>query len=350
MTWKRDDLESYGKFTVGMAEPLRLRLPLAWRRFGFETGWNFSLRSHQRAFMDMIDEEVLLAPSCSPWSPVQNANMQDEGKCQQLQQLREWHHRVHLRFCRRIYLKQLGEGRHAHLEQPTPALSWKTSSLRDLPGHRARFHQCQFGCVCMTDEGSWMPVRKDTTILTSKTAVAQAIHCRLEGHLKGFQTLKTTFMQDYQPAMAATLVLQKYLTLGTLDLEVKEHVGKTIDLHVEGKAEALRVVQKLHRNLGHPSTKSLVELLQSRNASETLVQVAGSYVCAACQGYRKPNQPAPSSIATAENFNQKVESDVLWIKDGGVKYPILSNTDMATKYQTATLLNKEKDRRPDHWI
>ena len=46
-----------------------------------------------------------------------------------------------------------------------------------------------------------------------------------------------------------------------------------IDLHVEGKAEALRVVQKLHRNLGHPSTKSLVELLQSRNASEAVIQL-----------------------------------------------------------------------------
>ena len=44
------------------------------QRFGFETGWNFSLRSHQRAFMDLLDEElpdeVLLAPSCSPWSPM----------------------------------------------------------------------------------------------------------------------------------------------------------------------------------------------------------------------------------------------------------------------------------------
>eukprot|EP00435_Cladocopium_sp_Y103_P029927 s3688_g7.t1 len=123
---------------------------------------------------------------------------------------------------------------------------------------------------------------------------------------------------------------------------VKKHVGKLIDLHVEGKAEALRVVQKLHRNLGHPSTKSLVELLQSRNASEAVIQVAGSYVCAACQRYHKPNQPAPSSIATVENFNQKVQSDVFWIKEGGKKYPILSNIDMATKYQTATLLHSEK--------
>ena len=220
------------------------------------------------------------------------------------------------------------------------------------------FINANMDVCCMTDEGSWMPVRKDTTILTSKAAVAQAMnrlcpgdhqHCRLEGHLKGFNTLKTTFMQDYQPAMAATLAaaiaspeVPHPWDFGFAVQEVKEHVGKMIDLHVEGKAEALRVVQKLHRNLGHPSTKSLVELLQSRNASETLIQVAGSYVCAACQRYRKPNQPAPSSVNTVENFNQKVQSDVFWIKEGGVKYPILSNIDMATKYQTATLLHKEK--------
>ena len=116
--------------------------------FGFEIGWNFSLKSHQRAFMDLLAEElpdeVLISPTCAPWSPMQNANMKDERKCQQFEQLREWHHRVHLQFCRKIYLEQLSEGKHAHLEQPTPALSWRTSALKDLPGHRARFHQCQY--------------------------------------------------------------------------------------------------------------------------------------------------------------------------------------------------------------
>ena len=330
--------------------------------FGFETGWNFSLKSHQRAFMDLLAEElpdeVLMSPTCAPWSPMQNANMKDERKCQQLQQLREWHHRVHLKFCRKVYMEQLSEGRHAHLEQPTPALSWRTSALKDLPGHRARFHQCQYGCVCQDNDGLWRPVRKDTTILTSKTAVAQAMnllcpgdhqHCRLEGHMKGFRTLKTSFMEDYQPAMAATLAAALATPetphpwdFGFAVQEIKEHAGKMIDLHVEGKAEALRVVQKLHRNLGHPSTKSLVELLQSRNASEAVIQIAGSYVYAACQRYRKPNQPAPATLSDVESFNQKVQSDVFWIKDGKTKYPILSNIDMATKYQTATLLRQEK--------
>eukprot|EP00435_Cladocopium_sp_Y103_P026681 s2681_g6.t1 len=314
----------------GRTSEVASSLGMETRVFGFETGWNFSLRSHQRAFMDLLAEElpdeVLMSPSCAPWSPMQNANMKDDFKCQQLQQLREWHHRIHLKFCRKIYLEQLSEGRHAHLEQPTPALSWRTNALKDLPGHRARFHQCQYGCVCQDDNGAWLPVRKDTTILTSKAAVAQAMnllcpgdhqHCRLEGHMRGFKTLKTTFMEDYQPAMAATLAAALATPetphpwdFGFAVQEIKEHVGKMIDLHVEGKAEALRVVQKLHRNLGHPSTKSLVELFQSRNASETVIQVAGSYVCAACQRYRKPNQPAPASIANVDNLRIQPEGSI----------------------------------------
>ena len=156
-------------------------------------------------------------------------------------------------------------------------------------------------------------------------------------------------MEDYQPAMAATLAAALAAPetpypwdFGFAVQEIKEHAGKMIDLDVEGKAEALRIVQKLHRNLGHPSTKSLVELLQSRNASEAVIQVAGSYVCAACQRYRKQNQPVPANLSDVERFNQKVQSDIFWIKDGKVKYPILSNIDMATKYQTATLLRQEK--------
>jgi len=167
--------------------------------------------------------------------------------------------------------------------------------------------------------------------------------------MKGFRALKTSFMEDYQPAMAATLAAALATPetphpwdFGFVVQEIKEHAGKIIDLHVEGKAEALRVVQKLHSNRGHPSTKSLVELLQSRNASEAVIHVTGSYVCAACQRYRKQNQPVPANLSDVERFNQKVQSDIFWIKDGKVKYPILSNIDMATKYQTATLLRQEK--------
>ena len=156
-------------------------------------------------------------------------------------------------------------------------------------------------------------------------------------------------MEDYQPAMASTLAAALATPesphpwdFGFAVQEIQEYAGKMVELYVEGKAEALRVVQKLRRNLGHPTTKSLVELLQSRGASDTVIQVAGSYVCAACQRYKRPNQPAPSALSDVHDFNEKVQSDVFWIKDQDVKYPILSTIDMATKYQTAALIHREQ--------
>ena len=91
------------------------------QHFGLNNGWNFSYKTHQREFMQMLDEfqpeEVYLSPTCGPWSPMQNISATTPQRREQLQQLRDWHHRVHLRFCRRVYLKQVNEGRHAHLEQ-----------------------------------------------------------------------------------------------------------------------------------------------------------------------------------------------------------------------------------------
>ena len=212
--------------------------------------------------------------------------------------------------------------------------------------------------MCKNDNEQWLPVRKDTTLLTTKLAVAQAMnrqcpgdhqHCRLEGSLRGFQVHRTTYMENYQPAMASTLAAAMATPEaphnwehGYAVQEITEHVGKLVELHVEGKSAALRVVQKLHRNLGHPSTASLVELLSSRGASPDVLQVAGSYVCAACQRYKKPNQTAPSTLAKSDHFNQRLQADVFWIKDGDKKFAVLSCVDSATKYQTATLVPDEK--------
>ena len=332
------------------------------QHFGLNNGWNFSYKSHQREFMKLLDEyqpdEIFLSPTCGPWSPMQNISSTTSKRQEQLEQLRDWHHRVHLRFCRRIYLKQISEGRHAHLEQPSRALSWKTRALSNLPGFHAKFSQCQYGCVCKDDNEQWLPVRKDTTILTSKQAVAQVMnrqcpgdhqHCRLEGSLRGFQAHRTSYMENYQPALASTLAAAMATPeaphsweFGFAVQEITEHVGKLVDLHVEGKAAALRVVQKLHRNLGHPSTSSLVELLSSRGASSDVLQVAGSYVCSACQRYKRPNQTSPATLAKCDRFNQRLQADVFWLKLDDVKYPVLSCVDSATKYQSATLIPNEQ--------
>ena len=89
---------------------------------------------------------------------MQNLNAKTLEQQESLQELREWPHAVHLKFVRKVYETQVLQGGHAHVEQPAPALSWKTTSLSKLPGFRCTFDQCRYGCECLDRDGLWKPV------------------------------------------------------------------------------------------------------------------------------------------------------------------------------------------------
>ena len=163
---------------------------------------------------EVLPDEVFLAPRCGLWSRMQAINATTDEKKELLTQQRQLHHDCHLRFCRKIYLKQLNEGRHAHLEQPDGALSWHTKALATLPGLYAIFDQCRYGACCLDHDGVWRPVRKTTGLLTTKSAMSQAMnlrcegdhyHCKLEGTFPGTGRSRTSYMEDYQPALSAVL-------------------------------------------------------------------------------------------------------------------------------------------------
>ena len=330
-------------------------------RFGLDTGWDFDDPAHRaellRRLRDEAPDEVFLAPTCGPWSQMQNLNAKTLEQQEALHELRQWHHDVHLCFVKAIYLHQLDNGRHAHLEQPAFALSWKTQALRLLPGWWSMFDQCMYGCMCLHTDGRWLPTRKTTVVLTSKKAVYEALgrrcdglheHCALEGTAPGLGR-RTRFMEDYQPHLssiiAGALLIDEPPQLWEHALAVGERrqfTGELIKLRSEHAQEAVRVVQRLHRNLGHPTTtEQLLLILESRGASHQVIQAARDFKCVSCQRYRKPNTAAPSSIPTAKDFNQQVQADILWIKDKEVKYPILSMVDVGTKFQAACLVRGE---------
>ena len=144
--------------------------------------------------MALLDEEqpdeVLITPECKLWSRMQSLGRRTWHQQEALIAARARHHDRHLLFAKKVYLAQANGGRHATLEQPKHALSWRTRALRDLPGRRADFSQCRYGAQCLDEDGVWRPVRKDTTLLTTKRAVQDAMsltcqkdhqHCHLEG-------------------------------------------------------------------------------------------------------------------------------------------------------------------------
>ena len=351
-----------GARTSSIAESLGMKV----EQFDLSTGWNFDLLEHQEAFKERLrteaPHEVLLAPTCGPWSRMQNLSAQTEEQRAELQALRQWHHQVHLKFCRDVYLIQVNEGRHAHLEQPMYALSWKTSALKRLPGHRACFDQCAYGCACLDQDNVWRLVKKPTCLLTTKRAVLQALsrrcskdhnHCHLEGTAQGYGR-RTTYLENYQPALASVLAasffspeLPQYWEHALVVDEQRAASRNLIQLMTDTKQEAVRTVQRLHRNLGHPSTEALVEILESRGASTAVIEAAKGYKCVACLRYRRPNKPSPSTLKQPKEFGEAVQADVIWIKTGDHKTPLLSMIDVATKYQVATVVTGE---RTEHLI
>ena len=329
--------------------------------FSLETGWNFDEPSHRRQFLARLDAEVpdelWLAPVCKYWSPMQSLAARTAEQQEELQGLREWHHATHLKFNQKAYETQVKNGAHAHLEQPAGALSWRTTALSKLPGYKARFDQCRYGAQCLDTDDEWKPAKKPTCVQTTKRAMFNQLqlqcqgdheHCPLEGSSR-MTGLRTRYMENYQPGLAgviaAALLADEVPTVldfaGAVN-EERTHTGELVKLLAANKQDAVRTVQRLHRNLGHPETSALVELLASRGASEMVLEVARNYHCAACSRYKKPNSPSPASLQFAKKFNDVVQADVMRIKIGLQNVPILHVVDLASKFEEATVVHSEK--------
>ena len=285
---------------LGSAEQLKLLLPLVPKlkhSVVRTAGRDFDNATHRLWFLQRLEpecpDEVLLTPTCGPWSTMQNLNARDPQQQAKLLECPEWHHGTHLAFDQKVYETQIKNGGHAHIQQPAPALSWKARALSFLPGFRCTFDQCAYGCRCLDQDGLWKPVRKATTFLTTKMALYQQFqlrcdgshkHCHLEGHAKGFG-LRTKYLEKYQPAFATVLAAALLSLEAPMIMDFagavaddRQHSGELIKLLSENRRDAVRTVQRLHRrNHGHPSTSKLVELLEARGASQTVIDVAKNY-------------------------------------------------------------------------
>ena len=132
--------------------------------FGYETGWDFDrplpidlhcLPNWTRTCLMKFSWHLAVhfGLACRPsMRPLLNDIA--------LQEQRQYHHDTHLDFCKKIYLRQVRGGRHAHLEQPHTALSWQTKNLKSLPGLRTTFDMCQYGACCLDVDGVWRLTRK----------------------------------------------------------------------------------------------------------------------------------------------------------------------------------------------
>ena len=375
--------------------------------FDLNSGWNFEKAHHRRAFFKLLrkvcPDFVWLAPPCTVWSPLQNLTQRSEEQLHALQCERDYQEHVHLRFTDRVFQEQLDEGRDSAVEQPDHALSWKTMSFRKLleKGYRAHLDQCAYGAKLPDEYGTLTFIKKPTSLCLTSSTLAEDLsracpgghrHLPIEGSSPGIGN-RAKASATYQPAMCkqmATLI-DNYLhykhyetTYATSDTPASvphqpspspqldppsppnEHSEVPDPHELAGQQsptqrgilhrllpttnlEAHRTIQRLHRNLGHPTTAQLEKLLKERKANDKLLEANRSFKCEHCTQRAPPSQVPKSSIYKGTFFNDRVQADTLWLKvqpsaESGSKvraYPILVVSDATTRLCAARLLHDE---------
>ena len=337
--------------TSQMAEMLGMKVV----QFSYQTGWDLGDFLEQEKFFERLfrelPDEVLMTPDCKLWSQMQNLGCRSMDQKETLILKRQEHHSVHLCFVKRVYMAQVQGARHAHVEQPRyagrPRLSVPclATLLRLISVSMAlsAWMIMELGCLWRRPLAFRLQSEPSTTSwIWSVLVITVIAHWKVLW--QGLDGGQGSWKISTSTLAAALATVEEPLTWehGFALEEEKKELGELVKLHATHRQDALRTVQRLHRNLGHPSQQALVELLMSRGASDEVISAAKDYLCAACSKYKKPNAAAPSSFKQSKEFNEILEADVFFIKLADKKFPVMSLVDTATRYCAATLLNNEQ--------
>ena len=96
--------------------------------------------------------------------------------------------------------------------------------------------------------------------------------------------------------------------------EQNDPVGLNKALRKRVGGRAVDYVQRLHKNLGHPSHGVLEKMLAEVQATSNVLEAARSYVCPACYARKPPFQNPPASSLKCTEFNDRILVDSHWIQ------------------------------------
>ena len=104
------------------------------------------------------------------------------------------------------------------------------------------------------------------------------------------------------------------------------------------------VLKRLHTNLGHPSSESLVRHLAAAGASGPALHGAKHLRCATCLRTKPPSQPRPSKSFQARRFNDRLMMDIIFVKDiTRQTHAFLNQLDDGTTFQVITYLDNRAE-------
>ena len=100
---------------------------------------------------------------------------------------------------------------------------------------------------------------------------------------------------------------------------------------------------RVHRNLGHPSNRLLVQLLREAKAPESVIEVATKLECPICARYVRTAPARPANPYRARELGHTVAMDFSYhTTPSGDKLMVLHFIDEASKYHTAKIIREGK--------
>eukprot|EP00435_Cladocopium_sp_Y103_P069198 s167_g32.t2 len=103
-------------------------------------------------------------------------------------------------------------------------------------------------------------------------------------------------------------------------------------------AEERSLLIRIHKNLGHPSTPILSQVLRQKGYPATMIQALEDFQCSTCQMQKKPKIARPATLKSEIDFGDKVSVDgVSWTNKQGSTFHFYHYLDHGTNYHVAMI-------------
>ena len=348
--------------------------------FDIKQGWDLLKSSTQQTVDRMLDEEspelLICCPECKHWGGWYRLNQHFLPMEEQIHNKRVAQKQAD--FCVQQIKKQLKRGGRVLVEHPWTSALWSYPPMRKLISkglltvHRA--DMCAYG---LHDAQNQMPILKPTGLAISHADMEECV-CRCPGHERhqiiagrSIQGLSRSAMcAEYTPKFVHTwfscirpsLRLCHFASLqeptsAEHDHEPAsridaDHESSNVDMPTQEK-QALETfvaevdnlpdekvmvqVRKLHNNLGHPSSRTLLRILKHAGGSEQAMRLAGRVEaeCEICINRQRPTPALPVNPESFQDFNHRVGWDVKlfpgWKQNQRVK--CMNVIDYASSFQ-----------------
>ena len=330
------------------------------KSFDLTTGYDFC----NHAVREKVAEELracppdllILSPPCTDEGGWFNLNSLTMEPGEYLRRVKR--SRMFIRFCCRLFKQQVELGGRALIEHPKGSKLWTYPEVQELSRmyELLSCHMCRFGLRIPKSDKL---IRKATNLLVSHSDMKNlARECPSKDHPKhachqvvaGTDPLVgqvSSFAGKYTPQFVEAVMdtIPKFRTLKKKCLVAcpvwprkceHEVLAAKPDLGSDkSDAELMKVIDKVHRNLGHPPTSDLVRILKHAHASDRAIGLAHKHECSFCKSQIRPHVPLPAKSSRPQEFNQCLGVDVKFLTGWrpNQKVKAVNMVDQASCYQ-----------------